>query len=402
MEQAETIEKVQSKLIGLRNIPIGWKSIKLKDAVYFLDGKRKPIKESDREKMHGEFPYYGASGIIDYVNNYIFDDELILLGEDGANILNRSSRLAFKVNGQIWVNNHAHVLKPKKDFDIDFLVDYLESLDYRKYNTSISQPKLNKAVCEKIEILKPPYDEQLEIGRILSTWDEAIDKTRKLIKQLELRKKGLMHELLKGENRLPGFDGEWKEYRYEDILKEVRRQIDWDDNELYRLISVRRRSGGLFHRDSLYGREILTKNLRTAKAGDYLISKMQIVHGASGMVTEEFDNMKISGSYISLIARQPEILDIIFFNWLSKLPYFYHQTFISSYGVHIEKMTFNYKTFLKLKICIPSLEEQKSIIQILENSELVLKKEKEILKKLKLQKKGLMQQLLTGEKRVKI
>ena len=102
-------------------IPEDWKVCTLGDAVDFLDGKRKPIKESNRAKMHGIYPYYGASGIVDYVNKYLFNEDLILLGEDGENILSRSVRLAFRVSGKIWVNNHAHVLKPKLDFDIGFL-----------------------------------------------------------------------------------------------------------------------------------------------------------------------------------------------------------------------------------------------------------------------------------------
>lgn len=91
-------------------IPYDWEVKELRELVEFLDGKRKPIKDSDRLKMQGQYPYYGASGIIDYVNNYLFDEDLILLGEDGENILSRNLPLAFKVSGKIWVNNHAHVL----------------------------------------------------------------------------------------------------------------------------------------------------------------------------------------------------------------------------------------------------------------------------------------------------
>lgn len=95
-------------------IPNDWEVKELGKVVDFIDGKRKPIKDSDRSKIHRIYPYYGASGIIDYINDFIFDEELILLGEDGANIINRSSPLAFRVSGKIWVNNHAHVLKPKR------------------------------------------------------------------------------------------------------------------------------------------------------------------------------------------------------------------------------------------------------------------------------------------------
>jgi type I restriction enzyme, S subunit len=109
-------------------IPKDWGVVTLDDAVEFLDSKRKPIKESERSKMRGIYPYYGASGIVDYVNDYLFDEDLILLGEDGENILSRNTRLAFRVSGKIWVNNHAHVLRARDSFDIGFLTEYLESL----------------------------------------------------------------------------------------------------------------------------------------------------------------------------------------------------------------------------------------------------------------------------------
>ena len=90
-------------------IPVDWDIQTLEKAVTFLDGIRKPVKSSDRNKMKGVYRYYGASGIVDYVNDYLFDGEYILLGEDGENILSRSLPLAFKVTGKFWVNNHAHV-----------------------------------------------------------------------------------------------------------------------------------------------------------------------------------------------------------------------------------------------------------------------------------------------------
>ena len=109
-----------------------WIKKQLGDVSKFLDGRRKPIKSEDRSKMKGEYPYYGASGIIDYVNSYIFDEELILLGEDGENIISRNSPLAFRVSGKCWINNHAHVIVPNSDTNIDFLAHNLEKINYAK------------------------------------------------------------------------------------------------------------------------------------------------------------------------------------------------------------------------------------------------------------------------------
>ena len=177
-------------------IPEDWEVKRLGEVCTFLDNKRIPIKDADRGKMKGKYPYYGASGIIDYVNDYIFDDDLILLGEDGANIITRSTPLAFLVSGKVWINNHAHVLKANKGYNRYYICNYLESLSYDKYNTGTAQPKLNQEVCEKIPVLLPCEKEQNNISDLLSLWDTAISKQAALIEKLTVRKRGLMQQLL--------------------------------------------------------------------------------------------------------------------------------------------------------------------------------------------------------------
>lgn len=185
-------------------------------------------------------------------------------------------------------------------------------------------------------------------------------------------------------------------------MTETHRSLKWDENELYDLISVRRRSGGVFHRESLYGYEIKTKNLRPALEGDFLISKMQIVHGASGVVPKQLSGMKISGSYIALVAKDPQELNINYFNLWSQMPLFYRQTFISSNGVHIEKMTFDLEIFMSLSMDLPPIEEQNKIVTIISSACKDIELAKQKLELFRQQKHGLMQQLLTGKKRVNI
>lgn len=264
------------------------------------------------------------------------------------------------------------------------------------------QPGINSVEYGAMKLAVPPLAEQRKIAEILGMWDEAIEKQSRLIEKLELRKRALMQRLLTGRTRLPGFTTPWQKVSYYEILKEVKRNMTWDDNEEYDLISVKRRSGGLFHRDRLLGKDIKTKNLRPAKLGDFLISKMQIVHGASGLVTEEFDGMKISGSYIALVAKSREKVDMNFINWYSQTPYFYHQTYVSSYGVHIEKMTFDLESFMSMNIMLPPLPEQKAIAEVLTAANNEIATHRKRLEALHLQKCGLMQQLLTGKTRVKI
>ncbi|MBN8684407.1 MAG: restriction endonuclease subunit S [Chitinophagales bacterium] len=248
----------------------------------------------------------------------------------------------------------------------------------------------------------PPLPEQRAITACLSTWDTAIRKSNQLLAQKELRKKWLMQQLLTGKKRLKGFEGAWKEYTYEQLLKVVKRPVEWNDAHLYNLISVRRRSGGIFLREALYGHQIKVKDLRTANEGDFLFSKMQILHGASALVTKEFAGAKISGSYIAVVAKDARLLNMEYFQWYSQLPYFYHQTYVSSYGVHIEKMTFDFDAFLTLEIKLPTLEEQTAIAHILQTADQEIQLLKARVEKLKEQKKGMMQMLLSGKIRLNI
>lgn len=263
--------------------------------------------------------------------------------------------------------------------------------------SSRKDPNITGNEVAKFPILIPSKEEQNSIVEVLGLWDTAIEKQSKLIEKFKLRKRALMQQLLTGKKRLPGFSGEWRKRTYSSILTEVKRSLKWDEDELYKLISVRRRSEGLFFRESLYGRDIATKNLRPAKTGDFLISKMQIVHGASGLVTDEFNDAKISGSYISLVSKDSNILDIRYYNLWSQMPIFYHQTFVSSFGVHIEKMTFDLDTFMSFSMPLPPIEEQHAIVSLIESINKEIKLTNEKLTNYQTQKRGLMQQLLTGK-----
>jgi type I restriction enzyme S subunit len=172
-----------------------WEEKRLGEVSRFLDGRRKPIKGGDRSKIQGEYPYYGASGIIDYVNNYIFDEEIILLGEDGENIISRNLPLAFRVSGKCWINNHAHVIKPNDNTDIDFLTYSLERINYEPYNTGTAQPKLNQAVCRSLPLKLPSYPEQQKIATYLSRIDTKIESVNNKITQTQTFKKGLLQQL---------------------------------------------------------------------------------------------------------------------------------------------------------------------------------------------------------------
>ena len=172
-----------------------WSACTLQDAVDFLDGQRKPLESADRAKRQGKYPYYGASGIIDSIDDYIFDEPLILLGEDGANIINRSSPLCFIATGKYWVNNHAHVMRPHKGQNIRFLRELLESLDYTRYNTGTAQPKLNQEKCRTIPLSLPIYEEQCHIADFLAALEHKYAQENEELEGILQTKNALMQQL---------------------------------------------------------------------------------------------------------------------------------------------------------------------------------------------------------------
>ena len=190
-KRGETVPKIRFK--GFTD---PWEQRKLGECVEFLDTMRKPLKESEREK--GIYPYYGASGIVDYISNYIFDEELVLLSEDGANITDRNYPVCFLASGKYWVNNHAHVLRVYTENENNFICNSLERMDFTKYNSGMAMPKLNKDVCHNIPLFCPIYEEQKQIGDYFRTFDNLITLHQRKLEEEKKKKKALQQLLLTG------------------------------------------------------------------------------------------------------------------------------------------------------------------------------------------------------------
>ncbi len=153
------------------------------------------------------------------------------------------------------------VKKGSNEFLFQYLFSSGISRQFYQLLVGSNYPAINSSDVRRLKIPLPPLPEQRAIAHALSLMDTAINKNNQLIAQKELRKKWLMQNLLTGKKRLKGFSGEWKSHSYGKLLKIVKRQVEWDDNQLYKLISVRRRSGGIFFREALYGHQIKVKDL---------------------------------------------------------------------------------------------------------------------------------------------
>lgn len=175
---------------------------------------------------------------------------------------------------------------------------------------------------------------------------------------------------------------ERKSYRFGEILEEVSIPIEMDDNKIYNLASIKRRNGGFFEREKKKGKEILTKTLSKLIPGSFVISKMQVVHGACAMAPNEINDQYISASYASFLPRDPLIIDIKYLEAYSHTRQSYDSFFRSSHGVHIEKMTFKVDHWLREEIELPPLSEQKKIVEIFSKIDDHIKSKLKIIDKL--------------------
>ena len=172
-----------------------WQTAQLGDVMELFDHQRVPLNSRERQARQGEYPYYGAQGIIDHIDDYIFDGRYILVAEDGENLNSKKLPLALFATGKFWVNNHAHILRGKLDVaDDTFLLACLNNADIKPFVTGAAQPKLSQANLRQIEIPLPPLPVQRRIAGILSAYDDLIENNQRRIKILEEMARSLYRE----------------------------------------------------------------------------------------------------------------------------------------------------------------------------------------------------------------
>lgn len=154
----------------------------LGEIVEFLDSRRRPVTESERKS--GPFPYYGANGVQGHIDSYLFDEPLLLLAEDGGHFDEPSRGIAYRISGKSWVNNHAHVIRPKRGIDLGFLCRVLENYDVGPFISGTTRSKLTKGQAEKIGIPVPPLGEQRRIAAVLDQVDELRRKRRLALERI--------------------------------------------------------------------------------------------------------------------------------------------------------------------------------------------------------------------------
>jgi type I restriction enzyme S subunit len=160
------------------SVPDSWSIASLGMIAKNLDGRRVPIKSKDRSNRQGQYPYYGASGIIDTIDEFLFDGDFLLIAEDGANLLSRSTPIAFRASGRFWVNNHAHVVQTLGGMPLDYLQAYLNGTNLEHFITGSAQPKLTQESMNSIPVPIAPLAEQLRIVKKIGTLLGQVNRVR--------------------------------------------------------------------------------------------------------------------------------------------------------------------------------------------------------------------------------
>lgn len=171
-----------------------WGGKPFKDIAINLDSKRKPVKDADRKKMQGIYPYYGATGIVDYVNDYRQDGEFLLISEDGKALELRSKPIAFLASGKIWINNHAHVQQCTDECNIIYLMYHINFMDVSIWVTGIDQKKLNRANLNTIPIALPPIELQKQFADFVKQVDKSKVKVQKSLDETQCLFDSLMQK----------------------------------------------------------------------------------------------------------------------------------------------------------------------------------------------------------------
>jgi type I restriction enzyme S subunit len=181
-----------------------WTETTLGDVAEVLDRMRKPVSGAERAKRQGQVPYYGATGQAGWIDAAIFDEELVLLGEDAIDFLNPMVHKAYLISGPSWVNNHAHVLRARKHRVLSFfLMEALNAVDYSQFVAFGTRSKLTQGAMMDITINLPPLVEQKRIVETISSMDDGIEASERAVAAAKNLRSGLLSDLLSGEHEIP-------------------------------------------------------------------------------------------------------------------------------------------------------------------------------------------------------
>lgn len=381
------------KATALGIIPQEWKTIRLKDCFSIsAGGDVQKDCFSEAPSLQYKYPIYSNSlfnhGLYGFTSHPRHKANSITITERGALGHAEYREIDFDAIVRLLV------LAPKIPLNGQYITEYI---NFRKpfFYESTGVPQLTAPQIANIQVLFPPLGEQRKIAEVLGVWDEAIEKQARLIEKLALRKRGLMQRLLSAKLRLPGFSEPWKIHKLQELFTE-RNETNRTDLPL---LSITGDRGVILQTESEKrdtSNDDKSKYKRIAK-GDIGYNTMRMWQGRSalsgleGIVSPAYTivvpNTDVDGYYMSVLFKQPRLI---------------YDFWTHSQGLVGDTLNCKYRDFGQVHICCPPLAEQKAITEVLTAADREIELAKEKLERLRRQKRGLMQQLLSGKKRVKI
>lgn len=398
-------------------IPETWRVSKIKYFFSCLDGKRIPIDSGKREE--GPYPYWGAGSITDYVSGFLFDEELVLLGEDGAPFFDPYRPVAFLVNERIWVNNHIHVLKIKNNASARFVTYFLNAVDYASYINGSILNKLTQTNMNKIAFVLPDIDEQNRLSNYLDKKSNSIDsciaRQNTIIQKLKEYKEAIITEVVtKGLNPTTEMrDGlvewidcypiHWKSYRvanlYEQTSEPGLEELPILTVSINNGISDRELADD--EKDRVFVRSEDRTKYKRVRPGDLAYNMMRAWQGAFGAV--RVDGM-VSPAYVTCRPKQGVQIDSRYIEYLFRTPIAIEEMHRYSHGIADFRLRLYWPEFKNIRLCLPPIEEQREIADYIDAQtgkiDETIKKREEIITKLQEYKKSLIYEVVTGKKEV--
>lgn len=358
-------------------IPDDWDVQPLKRVVTCLDNKRVPIDASMR--CSGPYPYWGAGNIVDYVDQYLFDEELVLLGEDGAPFFDKTRPVAFLINEKVWVNNHIHVLKAK-NIDSEYLSFALNAVDYHEYISGSILPKLTQSDMNSILIPIPPITEQRKIAIELTSKCKVIDSyinyQDRLISKLQDLKQSIITEVVtKGlDNSVSMKDSgvswiktipiSWTASKLKFISSErdevLSEKTDPEFSFPYVEISNVSQEGGIQGVQNIRFKDAPSRARKIVKKNDIIISTVRTYLKAIASIDD--DGMVVSTGFLVI---NPTGINHRFMKYAVLSDYFISSIFKNSYGVSYPAITS--RSLMNLEILVPPMDEQIKIADYLDD-----------------------------------
>ena len=363
---------------------------KLGEVCEVLDSKRVPITAANR--VSGQYPYYGANGVQDYVADYIFDDELVLLAEDGGNFGSKEKPIAYRVSGKCWVNNHAHVLKPKAVIDVDYLCYSLMFYDVSGLVNGATRQKLTQSDMRKMEIPLRTMVEQKNIVCRLNKLTELISLRKQQLAKLDELVKARFVEMFGDPVTNPkGYE----KYKLENLARKISDGVhskpDYTETGRPFLSVVNINKGVINFKNCKYvSEDAYQKMIKSThpERGDVLYTKVGATYGIPAYVdTDIAFCLYVS---VCLIKPKREVINPRFLSLSMEMPYVKHQADRRIKGIGVPDLHLN--QISEFEILCPPLKEQDIFIYFVERLDEEKRVVQQSLDKLELMKKALMQE----------